>query len=248
MSTDEPPRLEDVFAGHVELTARQRAYVLHALEEMYVRGETPIPFFVDERVDRRSFHRALVAALVTPLRLTRMVTPDGTELVSPEEHRARFERGRGPADANNASALAAQEVAAWEPFDRGVVTPVPLPVAHLGIGESRRLSPVLPTHGFSALRVDRLLLARVPDDAQLRVAISWRGLGCTCYLPDDRPDAVVFLDTPVLRCGADPGDLVVEVTNLEAGRASVTCSLMARASTREHPRGFEADATPGGAR
>jgi hypothetical protein len=77
---------EDVFSGTVELTARQRGYVIRALEDLYMNG---CPGFHFEGGPRK-WHRALVRALLDPLKLTKMVSPDGAELVSPEDHRERF--------------------------------------------------------------------------------------------------------------------------------------------------------------
>lgn len=76
-------RLEDVFAGRVELTASQRSFLQHLLMEWYVSGGSGAP----EGVNRRAFVRGLQEKL-SSLRLEKMVTPDGSRLVSVEEHEA----------------------------------------------------------------------------------------------------------------------------------------------------------------
>ena len=78
-------KLEDVFAGHIELTASERAYAAHALEELYMRGG-----WSPSGMDRRTIHRQ-VAAKIGALPLVQMVAPDGSRLVSVEEHRALVE-------------------------------------------------------------------------------------------------------------------------------------------------------------
>lgn len=86
---DVPEKLEDVFAGHVELTARQRSYAMSALQEMHIRGETR-RFTDDENTSE--FHKVTQVALFRPLKLAKMVTNDGSELITPEEYRTRRER------------------------------------------------------------------------------------------------------------------------------------------------------------
>ena len=76
-------RLEDIFSGHVELTATERGYVLAMLDEAYLSDQPPTPA---AEPDRRSFHGRIVRKLIGALRLERMVTPDGSRLVSVEEH------------------------------------------------------------------------------------------------------------------------------------------------------------------
>lgn len=76
-------RLEDVFAGRVELTASQRSFLQHLLMEWYVSGGSGAP----EGVNRRAFVCGLQEKL-SSLRLEKMVTPDGSGLVSVEEHEA----------------------------------------------------------------------------------------------------------------------------------------------------------------
>ncbi len=75
-----PKRLEDLFAGAVELTASERALVLHALTEWYMRGGANFPPH-----NRRELYKS-VAGKLSGLKLHRMVTPDGSRLVSVEEH------------------------------------------------------------------------------------------------------------------------------------------------------------------
>lgn len=69
-------RLQDVFSGIVELTARQRSFVSYLLGSSYMGGD-PVP----EAGNRREFYRRLVRSLLGPLRLTQMVSPDGSRLV-----------------------------------------------------------------------------------------------------------------------------------------------------------------------
>lgn len=76
-------RLEDVFAGHLELTASERAIVFHALTEWYADGSAGIP----AGTNRRDFIRTIIEKFKT-LKLEKMVTPDGSRLVSVEEHAA----------------------------------------------------------------------------------------------------------------------------------------------------------------
>jgi len=197
-----------------------------------MRGE--IPHGVG---NRRDFYRSVVAALITPLRLTKMVTPDGAELVSPEEHRARFEQ------ADDASALAAREVAAWGPFDEGSRVVISLQ-AELRGRDACLLYPALLSASVPlAVRVDRLVLAMDPSYPETRVDATWRGRSCTCYLPDDSPDVVVFVDTPVLSAGGAPGDLVLRVSAIaspddsSASPSPVSLSLfvLATPSSRRAP-------------
>lgn len=75
-------RLEDIFAGYVELTASERAFILSALMEQYLRGGWFPPC-----ENKREFFRQ-VSAKVDNLKFHRMVTPDGTRLVTVEEHDA----------------------------------------------------------------------------------------------------------------------------------------------------------------
>lgn len=73
-------RKEDIFAGHVKLTATQKAYLAYALQELYMSGRWI------GRDKRRDIHEAVMAAVLGPLRMTQMVTPDGTAHVTPKEH------------------------------------------------------------------------------------------------------------------------------------------------------------------
>lgn len=77
-------RLYDVFAGRVELTAPQRAYILRLMEDAYINGSGWMP----DGITSREFYREVRLALIDPLKLERMVTPDGKRLVSVEEHDA----------------------------------------------------------------------------------------------------------------------------------------------------------------
>jgi hypothetical protein len=72
--------LEDIFAGRLELTASERAYLLHAVSELYVRGG-----WAPKGKNRREVAEGISKKLGA-LKLERMVTPDGSRLVSPEEH------------------------------------------------------------------------------------------------------------------------------------------------------------------
>ncbi len=72
--------LEDTFAGTIELTASELAYLRHALEELYMRGG-----WSPKREKRRDFTRCVHEKLGA-LKLDRMVAPDGSRLVSVEEH------------------------------------------------------------------------------------------------------------------------------------------------------------------
>lgn len=86
------PRLEDVFAGRLELTASERAFVFHALMEWYLNGGGGVP----AGMNRRDFIRAILEKFKA-LRLEKMVTPDGSRLVSVEEHET-IVRGTEPFD------------------------------------------------------------------------------------------------------------------------------------------------------
>ncbi len=76
-------QLFDVFAGYVELTAPELAYVRFALEELYRSGKYP---FVDGYSNRREFSIRVGSRLLNKLKLDKMVTPDGLRLVSVAEH------------------------------------------------------------------------------------------------------------------------------------------------------------------
>lgn len=75
-------KLEDIFAGLLELTASELAYLRHALAELYMRGG-----WCPKGENRRDFTNRVSEKLGT-LKLDRMVTPDGSRLVSVEEHAA----------------------------------------------------------------------------------------------------------------------------------------------------------------
>lgn len=85
-------RLEDVFAGRLELTASERALVFHALMEWYANGGGGVP----AGMNRRDFIRTIVEKFKA-LRLEKMVTPDGSRLVSVGEHET-IVRGIEPFD------------------------------------------------------------------------------------------------------------------------------------------------------
>ena len=85
-------KLEDIFSGTVELTARQRAFVSSLLSEWYTGGSRPDS---PNGVNRRQWVAAISSALLGPLKLAKMVSPDGTEMVTPEEHHQRFEGKQG---------------------------------------------------------------------------------------------------------------------------------------------------------
>jgi len=74
--------LEDVFSGHMELTASERAYLKHAVQELYMNGG-----WAPKGVDRREIAKRVFDKLGS-LRLTQMVSPDGSRLVSVAEHDA----------------------------------------------------------------------------------------------------------------------------------------------------------------
>jgi hypothetical protein len=76
------PKLEDMFTGPLELTASELAYLRHALAELYMRGG-----WCPKGENRRDF-TTRVNAKLSALKLDRMVTPDGSRLVSVEEHTA----------------------------------------------------------------------------------------------------------------------------------------------------------------
>lgn len=73
-------KLEDTFKGELELTASERAYLEHALTDSYMRGGWCPPGH-----NKRDFMKGVMAKVYS-LKLHRMVTPDGTKLVSVEEH------------------------------------------------------------------------------------------------------------------------------------------------------------------
>lgn len=73
--------LQDVFAGEIEFTAGELAYLRYAITELYMTGGWCPP-----GEDRREFTQRLLAKLKLPLR--RMVAPDGSGLVSVEGHTA----------------------------------------------------------------------------------------------------------------------------------------------------------------
>ncbi len=73
-------KLEDVFAGHLELTASELGYLRNAIVELYIRGG-----WCPEGENRQDFAKRVIDKLGT-LKLDRMVTPDGSRLVSLEEH------------------------------------------------------------------------------------------------------------------------------------------------------------------
>lgn len=75
-------KLEDIFSGQLELTARELSYLRYVITEAYARGG-----WCPAGTNKRTFHKELLAKL-SALRLSRMVTPDGTRLVSVEEHDA----------------------------------------------------------------------------------------------------------------------------------------------------------------
>jgi hypothetical protein len=75
-------KLEDIFAGTLELTASERAYLRYAVVELYMSGDC-----APKGVNRRDFTKRILEKL-NILKLDRMVTPDGTRLVSVEEHDA----------------------------------------------------------------------------------------------------------------------------------------------------------------
>ena len=78
----ERSKLEDIFAGPLELTASERAYLHRALEDHYLRGG-----WCPKGENRRDF-MTRVSEKLGVLKLDRMVTPDGSRLVSVEEHAA----------------------------------------------------------------------------------------------------------------------------------------------------------------
>lgn len=77
-------KLEDIFAGYLELTASERAYIISAITEFYVRGA---PGWMLKEPSRGAVARSAMKKLHA-LKLTKMVTPDGTQLVTREEHDA----------------------------------------------------------------------------------------------------------------------------------------------------------------
>jgi len=74
--------LEDIFTGSLDLTASELAYVRYALAELYMRGG-----WCPRGEDRLELTRRLNEKLGA-LKLDRMVTPDGSRLVSVGEHAA----------------------------------------------------------------------------------------------------------------------------------------------------------------
>lgn len=75
-------KLEDIFTGQLELTASELAYLHHAITALYMRGG-----WCPKGENRRDFTKSVSEKLGT-LKLDRMVTPDGSRLVSVEEHAA----------------------------------------------------------------------------------------------------------------------------------------------------------------
>jgi hypothetical protein len=80
-------KLEDIFAGPLALTATELAYLRHALAELYMRGG-----WCPKGENRREFTKRVNEKL-SALKLDRMVTPDGSRLVSVEEHAAIVAEG-----------------------------------------------------------------------------------------------------------------------------------------------------------
>lgn len=76
-------RLEDVFAGYVELTASERSYVQFALGEAYAQGG-----FLYKGENHREIANRVTEKLLGPLKLTHLVAPDGMCLVSIDEYDA----------------------------------------------------------------------------------------------------------------------------------------------------------------
>ena len=76
------PKLEDIFVGALEFTASELAYLRHALVELYMHGG-----WCPKGENRRDFNKRVLEKL-SRLKLDRMVTPDGSRLVSVEEHAA----------------------------------------------------------------------------------------------------------------------------------------------------------------
>ena len=74
------PKLEDIFAGPIAMTASQRGYVSRAVTDHYMNGG-----WCPKGVNRRDFARQVLAKF-NALKLDRMVTPDGARLVSVDEH------------------------------------------------------------------------------------------------------------------------------------------------------------------
>ena len=75
-------KLEDIFAGPLELTASELAYLRYAVAELYMRGG-----WCPKGENQRDFAKRVNEKLGT-LKLDRMVTPDGSRLVSVEDHAA----------------------------------------------------------------------------------------------------------------------------------------------------------------
>jgi hypothetical protein len=74
-------RLEDIFAGRLELTAVELAFISHLISEWYMSGGD-LPRTGGNRLAFLQKIRAKFHAL----NLEKMVSPDGTRLVSVEEH------------------------------------------------------------------------------------------------------------------------------------------------------------------
>jgi hypothetical protein len=74
-------RLEDIFAGRLELTATELAFISHLISEWYMSGGD-LPRTGGNRLAFLQKIRAKFHAL----NLEKMVSPDGTRLVSVEEH------------------------------------------------------------------------------------------------------------------------------------------------------------------
>jgi hypothetical protein len=86
-------KLEDIFAGYLELTASEVSYLHHALQELYMRGG-----WAPNGKDKRELAKS-VSAKLNNMKLFRMVTPDGSRLVSVEEHKELYEDSHCDSDA-----------------------------------------------------------------------------------------------------------------------------------------------------
>ena len=75
-------KLEDIFTGTLELTASELAYLRYAIQELYMQGG-----WCPAGENRRDFAKR-VSTKLGVLKLKRMVTPDGSRLVSVDEHAA----------------------------------------------------------------------------------------------------------------------------------------------------------------
>lgn len=84
MTDDVKPvrKLEDIYTGSLELTVIELNYLVRAVTDLYMNGG-----WCPEGENRREFARQVLQKLGT-LKLDRMVTPDGSRLVSVEEHAA----------------------------------------------------------------------------------------------------------------------------------------------------------------